>query len=138
MTYKIMIRYITGDSFGSHEESQNLEAEWTDVTIATENLKRIRDHYEYYRYLEHGNRWQKNKTRPPRPESWAKCNYTKEATKRKPEVVRPPEEDDVHNGCSISIILDNGGEWIFYPFWCGYFERLKSASIELDLPSIEF
>lgn len=51
MKYKIKYDYNTGDSF--HEDRDQisyLECIWTNLEIAKNNLRRIKEHYEYYCY----------------------------------------------------------------------------------------
>lgn len=128
-TYKIKISYQTGDSFGSHSTEDYVEAEWNDISIAAQNLQRIKEHYEYYKWLDsYGQRYHKGDNME-RPESWAGTKWDGKPIKK---------EDDNQIDCNIILLLDNGSEWSFRPFWCGYFESLHSASIEIDLPKVEF
>ena len=49
MMYTIEITYRTGNSFGSHEEVDIVGYSWDSLDNAKESLKRIKEHYLYYR-----------------------------------------------------------------------------------------
>ena len=46
--FKIKYGYQTGNSYGSESLESELELTWTNLDVAKENLKRIREHYEQY------------------------------------------------------------------------------------------
>jgi len=105
MPYKIEVFYRTGDSFGSRDTSTVLEMEWQNVENAKKALRRIKEHYKWYKY-ENESPWNRD------------------------EEVREP---DWHKGektdATVKLLLDNGNEVKFYAPWCGYFERLQSAKV---------
>lgn len=107
--YYIEIYYETGDSFGSQDEIQNLEIEWNDIKIAKENLRRIKEHYEWYLRLK-GCKTQKE---------------YKEIKNNRPEFVSKK-----YDFC-ITLITDDHKEIQMSCFWCGYFETLYSAKIKI-------
>ncbi len=104
MKYKIEIQYHTGDSFHSYDAEQFLPGDWENHDIIRENIKRIREHYEWFE-RNHGRTYHfENKTKISEPE-WhkGKLEYT------------------------ITLKLDNGIEYDQSVFWCGYFESLLGA-----------
>lgn len=106
--YCIKISFETGDSFSSHDEVDTLELKWEDLDVAKKNLKRIREHYEWYGKL-HG--------------LFVNPNEYKELKKKRPKFV--PKEYD---GC-IELLTDKGKTVQISAFWVGYFETLYSAEI---------
>ena len=50
--YKIKYSYRTGDSFNTSEGEDTLEYVWTDLDVAKEALKRIKEHYKWYDCIE--------------------------------------------------------------------------------------
>lgn len=118
MKYQIEVSYETGDSFHTENTSDFLEETWTDLTIAKENLKRIKEHYEYYEYKQFLNRFRKN---------------------NEPEMKKPDCVVESHGEVSsIILLLDNGKEWQFWPQWIGYFESLQGAEIIPDESDMKF
>ena len=49
--YKIKVSYQTGDSFGTEDVEMTLDFDWTDINVVTQNLKRIKEHYEMYQEM---------------------------------------------------------------------------------------
>jgi hypothetical protein len=45
MSFEIKIYYVTGDSFGSHEETERLGPIFEDLEQARVAARRIREHY---------------------------------------------------------------------------------------------
>lgn len=45
--HRILVDYLTGDSFSSYEVSDVLEWEWTDEKILNENIAAILEHDEF-------------------------------------------------------------------------------------------
>lgn len=116
--YFIKYRYMTGNSFGSHEEIDTLELTWDNLDIAKENLKRIQEHYKWYKYIEESGKIYFNKSRNktiPQPEWWDCKNG-----------------DTHYQHHKINLVTDNRKEIQMWCPWCGYFESLIEAEIELD------
>jgi len=111
--YRIKYHYTTGDSFHTEKREDLLEYEWNDLDIAKECLKRIREHYRWYRYVERSNIYDEVK----KPE-WHKVKTEK--------ILRD------NNHCLINIPMDNGIEIQLWPPWVGYFELLHGAEIIVD------
>jgi len=108
--YKIHVDYETGDSFGHEDTYTVLPFVWKNVDIAKENLKRIREHYEYYKA--------KNKV---------------QYGKRIDTNVIKPKYCDAKYEFSFSLLLDDGTESEnICASWCGYFETLYGAKIISD------
>ncbi len=115
MVYTIEISYTTGDSFGSHEETDTVGCIWRDKEQARLALSYIKEHYELYK----------------RTNAWNVDNQTIEEVesivKEKPWVsdevyhwqhrIRLPFEDKIK---TVST------------FWTGYFETLHTARIIVE------
>lgn len=120
---KYSIRYdgTTGDSFGSSEMSGNLEVTWDNLEIVKENLRRIRDHYEFYN-KQNSHYWQVSKDQI--------------AQERVEAAGRPWFVDCVHHFYhSVKLLADNGKEFVYHAPWCGYFESLGSIKMVLTEPN---
>ena len=59
MKYKIKIRYRTGGSFETYDDTDYIEYEWDDVEFAKQSLTRIKNHYIFYK--EYGDLWRKDR-----------------------------------------------------------------------------
>lgn len=118
--YKIKVEYRTGNSFGNHDETDYVDLGWENLDIVKENLKRITEHYEWYRDINNCSRWS--------PKQQVK----------KPEWIK--EKDDEMAQYIINLKLDDGTERNYSPFWIGYFECLYSLEIVMDFKDcrIEF
>lgn len=143
--YRIKISYATGNSFGSEYTTDYLELTWQNIDTAKENLLRIKEHYEMYRNIEvYGSKLTK--------EQWFAQNKDKEWFVNKPKLYcissndaidekdknkvgegnweyRPDDYDAVH---CLNLKADNGNAMQIYAFWCGYFEILYGAEIEVN------
>lgn len=118
--YIIVVDYKTGDSFHSYDTSTIME-DWNDIEVAKENLQRIKEHYEFYEM--------KNSF---------KLNYLSKVEKKKWEdkLNNPPPFVVMTNELGVSypslkIKEDDGTEYTIFPAWCGYFERLYGAEVQL-------
>jgi hypothetical protein len=118
--YIIKVEYKTGDSFHSYDTSTILE-DWNDIEVAKENLQRIKEHYEFYDMRDS-----------------FKLNYLSKKEKKKWEekFKNPPPFVVIKNELGLSypslkIKEDDGSEYSIFPDWCGYFERLYGAEVQL-------
>lgn len=114
--YKIKFFYKTGDSFITEMLEDTLEFEWEKLDVVKECLKRIKEHYLWYKSIE-----SYRKDKPLDKPKWHNVNYDHKSM-----------EHHV-----INIPLDNGKDVQFIPPWCGYFEKLFSIEIILDLDDIK-
>lgn len=105
--YCIMVYYETGDSNGSYDMHNKLEMTWNKLDVAKENLKRIKQHHQWYLYKH--------------PEF--------HLSRSKKKIKRPAVVSDQHDTC-FNLITDDGNECQISAFWCGYFENLDYARIE--------
>lgn len=105
-TYKIKIRYKTGDSFHNEDAEMFLEYEWTNLDSAKKSLKHIKNHYEFYQ--DNSNIWEKPKGKLPDGVSW----------------------NNEYRLIMLDLVDDNGKIYNYSSFWTGYFETLYSAIIE--------
>lgn len=120
MTYKIKYHYQTGGSFSTSEEWDTLELTWQDLEVAKPNLRRIKDHYQYYQVEEcKGKYWD--------PYSKESKDIINNAKKQDWYV-----EDSSYGHCQIVLKTDDGKDWRIWAPWCGYFETLYGAEIETD------
>jgi len=145
--YRIKISYRTGDSFHNEDTERTLELTWNNLDIAKENLQRIKEHYEMYKGC--NNHYSK-----PTREQWYEQN------KNKVWFVNKPKLYCISSDCAIDdnektkkavgkgnweyrpdsyfaeqclyLKADNGNEMQLSAFWCGYFESLYGAEIELN------
>lgn len=108
--YRIKIDYTTGNSFGSQRETRYIEGTWSNIEALAENLRRIKEHYE----------WVTDRT----------STYSSKPKKR-PDP--PPYAHEKYPEFSIKLLLDDGKEYDYSVFWTGYFEQLHGASIELEM-----
>ena len=105
--YYIEIYYRTGDSYNTDDETSEVGLSWDNLEIAKANLKRIREHHQWYE---------------------AEYGYVYESPGYvKPE--RPSFTDDKRGHC-LSLITDDGNEMMMSAFWCGHFESLHCAQIK--------
>lgn len=102
MKYQIKIFYQTGDSFSRRDEERFLDGDWENPDIIRENLRRIKEHNEWY--LGENNSFHNKVSKP----KWIKA-------------------DDKYPEFSVTLKLDNGTEYKQSTFWRGYFERLYGA-----------
>ena len=106
--YRIKIDYKTGNSFGSQDETDFIEYEWTNLDKAKESLKRIKNHNEFDK--ENSNCYTKPKVEIPEGVIW----------------------DNEYRMIMLELVDDDGNVFKYSPFWIGYFERLYCAEIVFD------
>ncbi len=111
--YKIRVYYQTGDTKGYEEVVKDLPFSWDKLAVAKKNLKRIEEHYIWYRYVRHKG-W--NPQPAEEPEWHKKATYEQE----------------------IEILLADGNIKVPYGAdWCGYFETLHTAEIIEEDPDMK-
>lgn len=145
MKYKIKIDYSTGDSFNSYNEIRYIDLEWSNLDVAKENLQRIREHYQQYTDVEYCRTLTQkyiiyNKNRPNdwfvyKPRIISKLNGCIIDEKEKNEIGDEKWEyvpDDYYAEYCIRLKTDDNKDYQISAFWCGYFEQLYSAEIEID------
>ena len=115
MLYKIQYNYNTGDSYNNYNYTSVLELTWNNLDIAKENLKRIQQHYNYYKELHN---YQSRKSR----ELLIKDNSYF------PWFVNI---GSLHEHCLI-LITDDGNNFQLSAPWCGHFESLNSVEIIIE------
>ncbi len=115
--YKIRYTYLTGNSFGSHKETDELPYEFSNLEDVKNAVHRIQEHYAWYK--ENNNRYSPNN--PPTPPAWWDCKY-------------PDPWTMIY---LINFEID-GKHIQLSPPWCGYFESLLSVEVVLNLPTITF
>jgi len=116
--YRIKYNYNTGDSFNQYENQIDyLDGEYENLAIADENVKRILEHYKFYKNLnKHYNSQKENEKilEEAKKQRW----YTKNRKGWGSE------------NETIVLLADNGQEYQILAPWCGYFESLNSVQIE--------
>lgn len=133
--YKIKISYETGDSFDREDVENYLDLEWDNLEIAKENLKAIQDHYKVYKNF---NGWNKRDS-VSKEEIYEKYkdaywlvlyydNWDYKNNKCKKESKKLDEYSMAH---LMRLKADNGNLMQQNNFWCGYFETLYGAEIEI-------
>lgn len=124
--YKILVKYYTGNSFGSHDTEDYLDLSWDNLDIVKENLQAIKEHYKMYNYVE----------RPP----WEEKRLSREEKldKYKNNWWFPETEDTYFSHNCMKLKTDNGKTMQQWNFWCGYFEGLYGAEIISDDNDMKF
>jgi len=116
--YKIKVSYQTGDSFGTEDVEMTLDFDWTDINVVTQNLKRIKEHYEMYQEM---------------AESYhAPFKEMKKKYGKKDWFVDNNGNTWDPAGTasrSLCLYLDDGAKFNYSCPWCGYFETLYGAEI---------
>lgn len=110
--HRILVDYLTGDSFSSYEVSDVLDWEWTDEKILKENIAAILEHDEFCQNYE--NDFLSNKERERlidrnRDKFW----FVNGNIYGKPACLY-----------EINLKLDNGKIVKQFCSWRGYFEKL--------------
>lgn len=120
--YKIVAKYHTGDSFGSENVEDNVELKWDNIDIAKANLKRIGEHYSFYKA---SNRYN------------LKTDF--EALKKNVKKKDWCVDCNMKESYDYSLYLfdDKGKKLKYSPPWCGYFQGLHEVKIELNDPTDE-
>jgi hypothetical protein len=148
MEYKIKITYRTGNSFGSHTETEYLGLSWKNLDIAKENLQFINEHHNLNNLS--GKKLEKaillNKNKP-----WFVLNENiyykdKKITKKQEEELKLIDNNldnfkykinSYDYEYCIKLKADNGNFMQMSCFWVGYFESILSAKIEVDTSDME-
>ena len=116
--YTIEVNYKTGNSFGSHEETEEIGLVFKDTQQAKKALKALKEHYEFYKEFDK----KYNKTEKDLEEvvgrkySWFNYQY-------------PINSYDWPMYTCLVECCDGSVRSIPTDMWCGYFERLLSARI---------
>jgi len=115
--YNIKAIYTTSDSFNPPEETFTVFGlNNKDIELAKENLRRLKEHYEYYQAKnDRGSYWDK--------EAEKKSQIIIDAAKQKPWFVPKYSE------FSVILLLDNNVNYQISVPYCGYFEELISLEI---------
>lgn len=124
--YRIKVFYQTGDSFHTEDTETIIDYGWEDADVVTQNLKRIREHYEMYQEMAdryHASFKEMRKKYGDR-DWFVYSNGTN---------IVAPEFLASH---TLYLYLDDGSKFQYSCEWCGYFERLYGA--ETIGPSFEF
>ena len=118
--YQIEIKYRTGNSFGSHTETEFVGCSWEDLDEAKEALSCIKKHDAYFEEIQSFSYKRSGKRiKIPKGEYWFnnKDDYYKEHT---------------------MFVKINGEPKQISVFWRGYFETLINAKIIADESDMEF
>lgn len=154
MTYKIKYTYDTGDSFSNQNDLIGyLELEFNDLSVAEANIQRIKEHYEQYKDTESYSSTDQELFLKNRDKDWfvykerlvafdpndtIKSNHKYFAIDKKDiknckskgyETLYIIDESSAKN--EIKLYADTGAAWQIWAPWCGHFETLCSAEIEI-------
>jgi hypothetical protein len=146
--YKIKVVYRTGNSFGSYDDTDYLPLTWTDLGIAKENLRFIKEHWQQYMKIEGS--YSRSRDVPKllaesQNKEWfvkvTEYRHAKSKTmisEKDIEKYVPLEVEVVFNqyyaqNC-IKLKTDAGTYMQMSCDWCGHFEKLHSAEIVFDDP----
>lgn len=115
--YQIRISYQTGDSFHTEDTETILDYDWGDVNVVTQNLKRIREHYEMYQEM--ADRYH------------ASFKEMKGEYGKKDWFVVDGEAIDLAGTAArcLYLYLDDGTKFQYSCPWCGYFETLYGGEV---------
>ena len=141
--YSIKISYSTGNSFGSHDEIDFLDLTWSNLDIAKENLRAIKEHHDMYNLIE-GYSTRKNAYKHILDNSdreWFVnvqklfCKSQNRAIDEKQKSMYVDDweyriDADFATNC-LKLKTDNGKLMQMSAFWCGYFEQLQEVEIVL-------
>lgn len=135
MNYIIKVSYSTGDSFGSDDTYTNIELTWKDLSIAKENLQRIKEHYVLHNLSRSKFNINDYKDKPwfvyePKLFSISMNRAIDESQKKEGDYEY--RADEYYYQHCLKLKADNGNEMQISAFWCGYFEQLHQIEIELD------
>lgn len=119
---KYKINYKTGNSLHQHNTHDYVELLWDNLKIARENLKAIAMHYLMYNEIEY--QYDLND----------KYNILSKYQNYWWFVKGDRYTDSQH---CMKLKADNGNLMQQSNFWCGYFEHLHGAEIELDSNDIK-
>ncbi len=130
--YKIKISYRTGNSIESEDTIDYLELTWNILDVAKENLQRIKEHYLMYKEFD---KWPK----PTEKQIFDK-NIKSAWFVNEPKLYKKLLGDGnweyrpEHYLATYCLFLrtDDNTPMQMRAFWCGHFERLYSAEIEMD------
>lgn len=120
--YKIKFSYNTGNSFGTEKNIiEEISLPWENISIARENLRRIKEHYQYYQELH----------------DWhVRNNNTHDAIvkkyKDKPWFCKDNYQYDLDSERSLILLTDENKDYKLQVVWVGYFESLNWAEIVPD------
>lgn len=123
MKYDIKITYDTGDSYNTYSNVEKmLGLEMDDLVLVKENLKRIKEHYDFYKADRELSRGFYSKGKNRKLELEKAINQAKQK----------PWYSDKYPDMTLILVLDDCNPFQVGAFWCGYFETLKCAEIIQD------
>jgi hypothetical protein len=126
--YRIAFSYNTGSSFHTEKNIEEfINLTWNSLEIAEENLKRIKEHYEFYCKL-HSRSFD--------------CDYRDYQIKRDEILLaaidKPWFSNDDYYEHSLNLLTDAGNIYKYSAQWCGYFESLNWAEIRSKNHRVSF
>lgn len=127
--YTIRVRYQTGNSFGSHDEENNIGLCWDSIELARKALAALEEHYKIYSDIDGCSYRSRNEVDALRKKAMNTYWYKQAIAQSTDDWSKRP--DAWHINCAVE--MDNG-EFRNIPtsMWCGHFERLREAFIVLD------
>lgn len=116
---KLKVTYTDGDSFGTHQEEDELEYIWNDYEIAKLNLHAIKKHSELLNNLSWKNTTEREKLLNEARDEWW--------------FVKDKPEDgifgkDLYEN-SIYLLKDSGEPFQYSTPWTGFFANLQEVNI---------
>ena len=112
--WTILVKYTTGDSFGSEKTEDTLGIVWRDLDKAKEGLRVLKAHYKAC-----------NDIRAARYQN----HENKIRTKLMDEYWFGKSEVGYSHEYNINMLTDTNDLMGVYAFWMGYFETIHSAHI---------
>lgn len=120
--YTIQVTYTTGNSFGSHSETDRIGQSWDNIELAQQALQHIKEHYDFYTGR---NSYRRTTTDQLDAEAEKNEWFTQGAYYS--------DSDSHMKQYSCAAEMDDGS-WMQLPttMWCGYFETLNDARIVME------
>jgi len=127
MKYQIKVHYTTGDSFNCYETSSIIEISWENLSVAKENLKRIKNHYICYKV---DNEYSGKESYYFKEQLTDDEKLMYDTRKNQDWYVNSKNKFEYQN--CIKLYTDTGNVFQIYPSWVGHFEILHEAEIIID------
>lgn len=102
--FLLSVTYETGDSFHREYGKVAFVGIYSDQTVAEENARRIRQHYDFY---------------------GVRDNYRTERALQ--QAWKGPGKFKV---LGVVLTMENGKEYLYHPSWVGYFENLVEIEVK--------
>lgn len=125
MSYIIKYNYNTGDSENNYPNNiETLELTFNSLELAKDALRRIKEHYTLYREL---HSYQVRYDKSPRNRK----AVLKDMASRDWAVLK--KNGEIEYEFALKLLAETGKHFQLCAPWCGYFESLNEAWIEMGV-----